>query len=125
MNYDKVSLGRRIREERELWGLSREKFSEVAGISKSMLTQMENNKRNPSNETLGKVADAIKKPPYVLLMEKEDWVTNQVVLKEESKSHEFIMDVVDYMLRLPESEQELIRDHSRIVMNYHLRENNS
>ena len=60
-----MTLGDVIKDFRELNGLSMEEFSKMAGLSKSYISMLENNKDprgnpiNPSVETIDKVANTI------------------------------------------------------------------
>jgi transcriptional regulator with XRE-family HTH domain len=54
-----ASIGERIREIREVRGMSLEKLAAAAEVSKGFLSDLENNKRNASSENLLKLANAL------------------------------------------------------------------
>jgi transcriptional regulator with XRE-family HTH domain len=53
------SIGDRIREIREARSLTQDQLAERSGISKGFLSDVENNKRNPSSEYVLKIANAL------------------------------------------------------------------
>lgn len=53
------SIGDRIREIREARTLTQDQLAERSGISKGFLSDVENNKRNPSSEYVLKIANAL------------------------------------------------------------------
>lgn len=53
------STGERIREVRELKRMTQDKLAELTGISKSFLSDVENNKRNVSSDYLLRIANAL------------------------------------------------------------------
>ncbi|MDR7869761.1 MAG: helix-turn-helix domain-containing protein [Tissierellaceae bacterium] len=59
MIVDPKEIGSRIREEREKLGLSREKFSEIVGLSSYFIGQIERGDRNMSLETLIKITSSL------------------------------------------------------------------
>jgi transcriptional regulator with XRE-family HTH domain len=54
-----ASIGDRIREIRDVRGMSLEKLASAAEVSKGFLSDLENNKRNASSENLLKLANAL------------------------------------------------------------------
>lgn len=54
-----ASIGERIREIRDVRGMSLEKLASAAEVSKGFLSDLENNKRNASSENLLKLANAL------------------------------------------------------------------
>ncbi len=64
----KSLLGKRIKEIRKKRGLTQEKLAELAGIETPSLSNIENGKNYPNNETLEKLSDALKIRPYELYM---------------------------------------------------------
>lgn len=64
----KSLLGKRIKEIRKKRGLTQEKLAELAGIETPSLSNIENDKNYPNNETLEKLSDALKIRPYELYM---------------------------------------------------------
>ena len=54
-----VVLGRRVKERRNLMGIGQERFALNAGLHRTYVTSLERGMRNPSIETLCKVAVAL------------------------------------------------------------------
>ncbi len=61
-------LGKRIKEIRKRRGLTQEKLAELAGIEIPSLSNIENGKNYPNNDTLEKISDALSVEPYELYM---------------------------------------------------------
>ena len=64
----KVLLGKKIKELRKSRGLTQEKLAELAGIEIPSLSNIENGKNYPNNETLEKIALALRIKPYQLFI---------------------------------------------------------
>lgn len=64
---DKVILGKRIREQRELQKLKQEKFAEMVGISNIHLSEIERGKKTPSMEAFIRIVNALNIPADILL----------------------------------------------------------
>jgi len=61
-------VGMRIRQTRELMGLTRERFSELCGVSDSFLADVERGKKGLSVETLYKICTSANvSPNYIVL----------------------------------------------------------
>lgn len=69
---DTLSIGARIRREREKLGLTGVSLADKAGISPAMVSQLENDQAEPSLETLEKVAKALNVSVCYFLLEQED-----------------------------------------------------
>lgn len=54
---DKISIGKRVRRQRESLSLTRDQFSEQIGISPQFLAEVENGKKGMSAETLYKICN--------------------------------------------------------------------
>lgn len=54
-----MTIGERIKEIRKSRGLTQKELGERLGLSYQAIAQWENNLRNPKNETIGKIADAL------------------------------------------------------------------
>ena len=72
---------KRIRKSKKL---SMERLAEQAGVSRSMLGQIERGEANPSVGILGKIAAALKVPAEVLL-ENDDFQSLQIVREQDTK----------------------------------------
>lgn len=55
----RIQLGERIRELRQLTGLSQEKFALKIGIDRTYYSSVENGKRNISLDNIKKIADGL------------------------------------------------------------------
>ncbi len=55
-NINYIEIGKRIKSERERLGITREKFSELVGISATYLSQIELGQRHPALPTTIKIA---------------------------------------------------------------------
>lgn len=66
-----VSLGKKIQGIRTARGMSVRKTAGLAGITPSMLSQIENDQVNPSINTLRTLAEILETPLYVLFREEE------------------------------------------------------
>lgn len=55
-NIDNIAIGKRIREEREKLGLSRESFAELVGLSPFYVGQLERGERQMSLPVIGRVS---------------------------------------------------------------------
>lgn len=61
-------LGKRIKEIRKRRGFTQEKLAELADIEIPSLSNIENGKNYPNNDTLEKLSEALSIPPYELYM---------------------------------------------------------
>lgn len=75
-------IGQRIRQARRKKGLSLSELARRADISKSMLSQVERGKANPSVETVRGIAFALEVPVFVLFLD-ESPSHNGLVRKDE------------------------------------------
>ena len=67
-----VSLGKKIQRFRTERGLSVRKLSTLAGITPSMLSQIENKQTNPSVNTLRAIAQALDIPMYAMFIDEHE-----------------------------------------------------
>lgn len=54
-----ATVGERVKDVRENKGLTQEQLSQASGVSKSFLSEIENNKTNPGGQTLLQIANAL------------------------------------------------------------------
>ena len=66
---DGVNVGRKIRDLRKSKGLSLKQLAEGAGVSASLVSQIENNRVDPSLSTLRKIALTMGVPVFALIAE--------------------------------------------------------
>ncbi|HHY26010.1 MAG TPA: helix-turn-helix domain-containing protein [Desulfitobacterium dehalogenans] len=69
---DKLSIGGRIKREREKSGLKSSTLADKAGVSPSMISQIENDQAEPSLDTLESIAEALGVSVCYFLLEQED-----------------------------------------------------
>lgn len=60
-------LGENVRHHRKLAGMSQEELSLEAGMKRSYVSDLERGTRNPSVRALGRLADALRIDPHLLL----------------------------------------------------------
>ncbi|MBS3970597.1 MAG: helix-turn-helix domain-containing protein [Clostridia bacterium] len=71
-NADSVSIGERVRREREKLGLTGAALADKANISPAMVSQIENDQSEPSLDTLESIAQALGVSVCYFLLEQED-----------------------------------------------------
>lgn len=80
-------LGDKVRNYRKAIGLSLREFSELSGVGRTTISEIENNKSNPSMETIEKIAKALNVPISNLLDEKDDFISKSAEeIREEYKA---------------------------------------
>ena len=62
-------LGENVRRYRKLKGMTQEQLAANAGMERSYVSDLERGTRNPSVQALGRLADALKVEPHMLLMD--------------------------------------------------------
>jgi transcriptional regulator with XRE-family HTH domain len=108
-------LGQRIKERREAFGLSLGELSSAAGVSASLLSQIEHKKASPSLNTLKAIANSLNTTIGALVGEKETMNRNPVVRHNKKKlikqtedgailyllsDHSLIQSMETYLVRL-------------------------
>jgi len=98
MNDVNKMVGQRIRKKRDELGLSREKFSELAGISFSFFSDIESGKKGMSISTLQKICTGLGASADYIVMGKErpNDVSNIVELLS-NLDVEYLSDAEDIM----------------------------
>ncbi len=97
-------LGNRIKERREAFGLSLGELSKAAGVSSSLLSQIEHKKASPSLNTLKAIANSLNTTIGALVGEKEILNKNPVIrynkkkLIKQTESGAFLYQISDYSL---------------------------
>jgi transcriptional regulator with XRE-family HTH domain len=61
-------LGANVRRYRKLAGMSQEELSLESGLKRSYVSDLERGTRNPSVRALGRLAEALKVEPHLLLL---------------------------------------------------------
>lgn len=76
-------IGRRIRQERSKQRMTQEKLAELAGLKESYIGQIERGAKNPSLESLIKIANALGVTVDYLLVDvseaRQDFLVNELV----------------------------------------------
>ena len=80
-----MSVGKRIKEHRDSRGFSVRKLAEKAGISPSMISQIESGKVDPSLTTLRNLALALDVPMFYLVLEDHNPLPKKVTLGQGRK----------------------------------------
>lgn len=62
-------LGENVRRCRKLKGMTQEQLALEAGMERSYVSDLERGQRNPSVRALGRLAEALKVQPHMLLLE--------------------------------------------------------
>lgn len=78
-----LALGERIRRARVRRGLTLAELAELAGVSKSLISQIERGVAAPSIDTVRKVASALQVPVFSFFMEEAD--TQMVVRRDQRR----------------------------------------
>lgn len=94
------SLGKRIRQQRNLAQMTQEKLAEAAGISLSFLGHIERGTRKASLDTLVKICNALKVSPRLLLQDSLE------------------SDLLGDSTTMPESKRKLLREISNFIIEY-------
>jgi len=71
MMFDKVAVGKCVRELRLERQLSQEVLSGLAGLARSHVAMIESGAKQPNFETLWRIANALEIPPHQLVAEIE------------------------------------------------------
>jgi transcriptional regulator with XRE-family HTH domain len=79
---DGVALGARIRETRQRRELSLSELADLAGVSKSLISQIERGVAAPSIDTVRKIAYALEVPVFALFLEDAD---SQMVVRRDQR----------------------------------------
>lgn len=106
MEFPKEEVGKRIRSLRRLQGLTSEELARLAGVSQSMISQIERGQVSPSLETLWKLSHSLKVPMFSFL---ETEVSNAVTISRagETKSIKRVRPNVSYQLLSPSSGKQM------------------
>lgn len=99
------SLGTRIRAARKTLGLTLEEVGESAGVSRSFISQVENEQAAPSIVTLRKIAKALGTPVFALVDDYDN--DHTVVRKEERKRIRAPQSPVEYELLSPDLQRKM------------------
>ena len=124
-----MTTGQRIKEARKRAGITQTELGALLGVSGSMIAQYETDKRNPKQETIQRIADALECDFYWLLLgvklsERERIVTNTIrifnlqdewdrkIVDVTTKRMEYELSIMGYSFS--EKEQRLIAAFSKM-----------
>jgi len=98
-----MDLGERIQSYRKTSHISLRELASMAGISPSMLSQIENNAVNPSINTLKSIAEALEVPLYKFFTPREPGPADQIVRKGKHQIIGRLGTDVTYKLLTPDT----------------------
>ncbi|WP_342600177.1 helix-turn-helix domain-containing protein [Psychrobacillus sp. FSL H8-0483] len=106
MEFPKEEVGKRIRYLRRLQGLTSEELARLAGVSQSMISQIERGQVSPSLETLWKLSHSLKVPVFSFF---ETEVSNAVTISRagETNSIKRVRPNVSYQLLSPSTGKQM------------------
>lgn len=106
MEFPKGEVGKRIRYLRRLQGLTSDELAKLAGVSQSMISQIERGQVSPSLETLWKLSHSLKVPVFSFFETEE---TNAVTIFRagEAKNIKRVRPNVSYQLLSPNSGKQM------------------
>lgn len=67
-----MSIGNKIKTHREKIHITQKELSERSGLSRNYIALIETNKKNPSINSLNKIAESLGVSPYILIQSDED-----------------------------------------------------
>lgn len=95
-----VEIGKRVREQRELMGYTREKFAEAVDISERFATDIELGNRGMSFATLIKVCKLFSvSTDYIIMGKQDENVSSPVIVRLASEIDEKYMPQAEQMLK--------------------------
>lgn len=95
-----VEIGKRIREQRELMGYSREKFAEAVDISERFATDIELGNRGMSFSTLIRICKLFNvSSDYILMGKRDDTVTNPMIVRLVNEIDDKYMSYAEEMIK--------------------------
>lgn len=114
-------IGLRIRDEREKLGLSREKFSELVGLSSYYIGQIERGDRNMSLDTLYKISSSLNIPVDYILKGYIHYMESIMALDtiEENYKEELDEEIKEILLLLssvPKQNITLIKEMIKLIL---------
>lgn len=132
-----MSLGENIRMARKNKGYSIMKVRELTGLSKSTISDLENDNSSPTAETLQKIASALGVPVEEFFKSKQISKENLRDLDEEYNKNGKLIEEINEIERidpelfvqmcraknLPDSERKKIKEYSAFILDKYLKEN--
>jgi len=118
-NIDIKSIGKRIREEREKFGLSREEFAEIIGLSDYYVGQLERGERQMSLPVLIKIANCLHLSTDYLIFGKTDF--SHYYIRESSYNYSNISrydKIINLLNKCSHKELELIEKLIKVILPY-------
>jgi transcriptional regulator with XRE-family HTH domain len=106
MDFPKDEVGRRIRYLRRMQALTAEELAKRAGVSQSMISQIERGQVSPSLETLWKLSHCLKVPVFSFF-ETEDQEVVTIMRKGEQQVLKRVRPNILYQLLAPSSGKQI------------------
>lgn len=106
MDFPKEEVGKRIRYLRRMQVLTAEELAKRAGISQSMISQIERGQVSPSLETLWKMSHCLKVPVFSFF-ENEDQEAVTIMRKGEQQEVKRVRPNIMYQLLAPSSGKQI------------------
>lgn len=122
IDLNKQKVGFRIREKRDLKGLTQAELSRLCGISKNYFSAVENGRNSPSVEVLRKIADALDVSLLFLLDDRIDDMESRVATEVERLEKIFVkvpkeqLDVAEGLITQAARLRILLDDNWRDIM---------
>lgn len=116
-------IGNRIRQERDKFGLSREKFAEILDLSPFYIGQIERGERKMSLETLFKVSNSLNMSIDLMLLGSTSYIEIlcSVDLIESNYSEEMDIEIKELLQLLSGSSKkdiQLIKEITKLILPY-------
>ncbi|TQR21217.1 helix-turn-helix domain-containing protein [Psychrobacillus vulpis] len=106
MEFPKTEVGKRIRYLRKSQGLTSEELAKLAGISQSMISQIERGQVSPSLETLWKLSHSLQVPVFSFFEMEESNIV-KISRAKETKVVKRVRPNVSYELLSPSSGKQM------------------
>jgi transcriptional regulator with XRE-family HTH domain len=100
-----MKIGKRVRERRGELGMSLRDLGELAGVTASFLSQVENDQVSPSLNTLQSISKALNVPMFSLL---NDTPSGKVVRRDERRNFQFDDPKISYDLLTPDLTRQMM-----------------
>lgn len=119
--YDLRSIGKRIREEREKFGLSREDFAEIVGLSDYYIGQIERGERQMSLPVLIKMAGLLRLSLDYLIFGENYYSAEHLresLSDKQKQKADCLEEIVGLLKRCSKKELEMIKKLLKVILPY-------
>lgn len=106
MDFPKEEVGKRIRHLRKVQALTAEDLAKLAGVSQSMISQIERGQVSPSLDTLWKISHCLKVPVFSFF-ESQDQEDVTITRKGEQQAMKRVRPNTHYQLLAPSSGKQI------------------